>query len=238
VHISSTNQAFTTSVPSTIRSTLRLPPPRMGAMDIAFNKVSSFFFFSFAFTFFITWVSPYPSLSLSRCCVGRKLDGSKCRIGVIRSRWNSAIIDSLTSGVKTALKDCGVLDKNVYVTEVPGAYELPQAAQYLAESGTVDAVVCVGCLIKGDTGHFHYISSAVSHGIMEVSVKSSLPVVFGVLTVNNEEQAKARAFGENNHGLSWGKVGGWILVEKIMLCSLLFALSLSLSQFHTQHFFF
>jgi 6,7-dimethyl-8-ribityllumazine synthase len=91
-------------------------------------------------------------------------------------------------------------------SKVPGAYELPLAARFLALSGTVDAVVCVGCLIKGDTQHFEYIAGAVSSGLMNVGLQTSVPVVFGVLTVNNEQQALDRAFGENNHGLSWGMV--------------------------------
>lgn len=127
------------------------------------------------------------------------------RIGIITTRWNKEIIDSLSSGVKEALNGCNVSDANVFETQVPGAYELPLAARFLALSGTVDAIVCVGCLIKGDTQHFEYISNAVSVGLMNVGLQTSVPVVFGVLTVNNEQQAKDRAFGPDNHGLSWGK---------------------------------
>lgn len=90
--------------------------------------------------------------------------------------------------------------------KVPGAFELPLAARFLAMSGTVDAIICVGCLIKGDTQHFEYIAGATSTGLMNVGLQTSTPVVFGVLTVNNEAQAEERAFGENNHGISWGKV--------------------------------
>lgn len=100
--------------------------------------------------------------------------------------------------------------------QVPGAFELPLAARFLALSGTVDAIVCVGCLIKGDTQHFEYIANACSVGIMNVGLQTSVPVVFGVLTVNNEQQAKDRAFGDNNHGLSWGLVSS---KEVIHMCT-------------------
>ena len=92
----------------------------------------------------------------------------------------------------------------MFVTEVPGAYELPFAARLLALSGTVDAVICVGVLVKGDTSHFEYISSAVSSGIMNVGLQTTVPVVFGVLTCQNDEQVKVRSTGKNNHGISWG----------------------------------
>jgi 6,7-dimethyl-8-ribityllumazine synthase len=133
------------------------------------------------------------------------LDGEKCRIGVITTRWNKDIIDSLKGGITEALTECKVEDANVFETEVPGAFELPLAARFLAMSGTVDAVICVGCLIKGDTQHFEYIADSVSSGIMSVGLQTSTPIVFGVLTVNDEQQARDRAFGPNNHGISWGK---------------------------------
>jgi 6,7-dimethyl-8-ribityllumazine synthase len=134
-----------------------------------------------------------------------QLDGEKCRIGVITTRWNKDIIDSLKSGIKDSLTECKVEDANIFETEVPGAFELPLAARFLAMSGTVDAIICVGCLIKGDTQHFEYIADSVSSGLMNVGLTTSTPVVFGVLTVNDEQQARDRAFGPNNHGISWGK---------------------------------
>jgi len=134
-----------------------------------------------------------------------KLDGKDCRVGVIKTRWNKEIIDSLSDGIKTTLADLNVEEDNIFETEVPGAFELPMAAKFLAMSGTVDAIICVGCLIKGDTQHFEYISQAASSGIMSVGLQTSTPVVFGVLTVNTEEQAKVRATGEDNHGISWAQ---------------------------------
>ncbi|GMH68775.1 hypothetical protein TrRE_jg10798 [Triparma retinervis] len=133
------------------------------------------------------------------------LDGSKSRIGIIRTRWNENYVSSLVDGIKESLKECGVEDSNVFVTEVPGAYELPYAARLLAFSGTVDSIVAVGTLIKGDTQHFEYIADATSNGLMSVGLQTNVPVVFGVLTCNTEEQVKKRAIGKGNHGQGWGK---------------------------------
>ncbi|GMH66643.1 hypothetical protein TrST_g10707 [Triparma strigata] len=132
------------------------------------------------------------------------LDGSKARIGIIKTRWNKEDVSNLVDGCKKALKDSGVEDANVFETEVPGAFELPYAARLLALSGTVDAIVCVGVLVKGDTMHFEYISEAVSSGIMNVGLQTACPCVFGVLTCNTEEQVKKRSTGKHNHGKDWG----------------------------------
>jgi len=133
------------------------------------------------------------------------LDGTNVRVGIIKTRWNSETVNNLVTGAKDALKACNVSDANIFETEVPGAYELPLAARFLALSGTVDAIICVGVLIKGDTLHFEYICDAVSSGIMNVGLQTMTPVVFGVLTCLNEEQVVARSTGDNNHGDSWGK---------------------------------
>jgi 6,7-dimethyl-8-ribityllumazine synthase len=134
-----------------------------------------------------------------------KLDGSKVRIGIIKTRWNKGHVSNIVSGVREALKDCNVTDTNIFETEVPGAFELPLAAKFLALSGTVDAIVCCGVLIKGDTMHFEYICDAVSTGIMNIGLQTSTPCIFGVLTCLNEEQVKKRSTGSNNHGIGWGK---------------------------------
>mmetsp|Transcript_15464 Transcript_15464/g.33633 ORF Transcript_15464/g.33633 Transcript_15464/m.33633 type:complete len:223 (-) Transcript_15464:228-896(-) len=133
------------------------------------------------------------------------LDGEDVRVGIIRTRWNDEHVSNLVSGAKKAMKEVNVKDENIFVTEVPGAFELPLAARFLALSGTVDAVICCGVLIKGDTLHFEYICDAVSSGIMSVGLQTSTPVIFGVLTCLNEEQVKKRSTGQNNHGEDWGK---------------------------------
>eukprot|EP00542_Grammatophora_oceanica_P018003 CAMPEP_0194048566 /NCGR_PEP_ID=MMETSP0009_2-20130614/27710_1 /TAXON_ID=210454 /ORGANISM="Grammatophora oceanica, Strain CCMP 410" /LENGTH=225 /DNA_ID=CAMNT_0038694479 /DNA_START=13 /DNA_END=690 /DNA_ORIENTATION=+ len=133
------------------------------------------------------------------------LDGEDVRVGIIRTRWNNDFVDSLVEGTRQALKECNVKDENVFETSVPGSFELPLAARFLALSGTVDAIVTTGVLIKGETSHYEYIADAVSKGIMNVGIQTSTPVVFGVLTCLNEDQVKARSGGKHNHGYDWGK---------------------------------
>jgi 6,7-dimethyl-8-ribityllumazine synthase len=134
-----------------------------------------------------------------------ELDGSEVRVGIIRTRWNDEHVTNLVDGAKKALVECNVKEENIFETEVPGSFELPLAAKFLALSGTVDAVICAGVLIKGDTMHFEYICDAVSKGIMNVGMQTNLPVVFGVLTCLNEEQVIKRSSGDSNHGYDWGK---------------------------------
>jgi 6,7-dimethyl-8-ribityllumazine synthase len=106
--------------------------------------------------------------------------------------------------VNESLAAAGVKQSNVFVTYVPGAFELPVTAKFLAMSKRVDVIVCLGCLIKGDTMHFEYIASATANGIMQVSLDSLVPCLFGVLTVLDKQQAIDRAFGPKNEGLHWG----------------------------------
>ena len=127
------------------------------------------------------------------------------RIGIIRTRWNNEHVTNLVTGIRTALKECKVEEDNVFETEVPGSFELPLAAKFLAMSGTVDAIICAGVLIKGDTMHFEYIADTVAKGIMNVGIQTSTPIIFGVLTCLNEEQVKKRSSGNSNHGYDWGK---------------------------------
>jgi len=146
-----------------------------------------------------------------RCATGNdavdfpELDGSEMRIGIIRARWHADIGNSLVAGVKESLSECGVLEENIIESEVPGSFELPLAARYLALSGTVDAIVPIGILIKGDTLHFEVIAESTTKALMDVGLSTGVPVMMGVLTVNTEEQAVARSTGSNNHGLQWGK---------------------------------
>jgi len=133
------------------------------------------------------------------------LNGEDVRIGIIRTRWNDVHVTNLVDGAKRALKECNVEDENIFETEVPGSFELPYAAKLLALSGTVDAIICTGVLVKGDTMHFEYICDAVSKGIMNVGIQTNTCCIFGVLTCLTEEQVIARSAGDNNHGYDWGK---------------------------------
>jgi 6,7-dimethyl-8-ribityllumazine synthase len=123
------------------------------------------------------------------------------RFAVIVSRFNEAITTRLRDGATAALDEAGAPREHVTVVIVPGAFELPQAARAMAESGRFDAVVCLGCVIRGETPHFEYISSAVAHGLMEASGETGVPMTFGVLTTDSWEQAEARAGeGQDNKG--------------------------------------
>ncbi|CAJ1332475.1 unnamed protein product [Effrenium voratum] len=131
-------------------------------------------------------------------------DGSGLRIAIVCARWNSTVTGSLVAGVKEALSSCNVQD--VMVEYVAGSYELPAAAQILLESQKYDGIICVGCLIKGQSMHFEYVSEAVTHGIMRLNLDYKVPVIYGVLSVLNEQQAKERSgvSGSHNSGEEWG----------------------------------
>jgi len=136
-----------------------------------------------------------------------RLDGSGLHVVVLRTSWNEEIVSALVEGCKKELSESGVT--KITEHQVPGAYELPFASRRLIESlePRPDAVVAIGCLIKGDTMHFEYICEAVSQNLMRVGLDADVPVIFGVLTCLNETQAKARAGlvdGHHNHGPEWG----------------------------------
>ena len=124
-----------------------------------------------------------------------------CRFAIVVSRFNPEITEGLLAGAREALSEADVRADDVAVVRVPGAFKLPLTAQRLAESGRFDAVVCLGCLIKGDTMHFEYIAEAATRGIAEVNLATGVPVTFGVLTTLTDEQAAVRAqAGPGNKG--------------------------------------
>jgi 6,7-dimethyl-8-ribityllumazine synthase len=123
------------------------------------------------------------------------------RFAVIVSRFNDEITAGLLEGAAGALAECGVRGEDVSIVRVPGAFELPVAARRIAGAGEVDAVICLGCLIKGETMHFEYIAAAASQGIMDASTATGVPVAFGLLTALTDEQAARRAApGPDNKG--------------------------------------
>ena len=148
--------------------------------------------------------TPHKKAAESEVAFDDDLDGTNMRIGIIRTRWNNEDVKNLVSGIREGLSKCKVKDENIFETSVPGSFELPLAARYLALSGTVDAIICCGVLIKGDTMHFEFIADAVAKGLMNTQLQTSTPIVFGVLTCNTDEQVKARSTGDNNHGVDWG----------------------------------
>lgn len=123
------------------------------------------------------------------------------RIAIVVARFNDFVTERLLAGAREGLASAGVADGDVTVVRVPGAYEIPMAAQRVAETGRFGAVVCLGCLIRGATPHFEYISSAVAHGLQQAAAVTGVPFAFGVLTTNSAEEALERAVpGPNNKG--------------------------------------
>ena len=123
------------------------------------------------------------------------------RFAVIVSRFNASITEALAAGARAALTEAGASSTDIEEFEVPGAFELPQAARCAAETARFDAIICLGCVIRGATPHFEYISSAVAHGIMEAAGETGIPIAFGVLTTDTEGQAVERAgSGRENKG--------------------------------------
>lgn len=123
-------------------------------------------------------------------------DATSMRFGIVVSEWNKDITHTLLSGAINTLRKHGASEDNIKITHIPGSFELPLAAQFMAEAGEVDAVICLGCVIQGDTRHFDFICQGVTQGIMDVNLKFNLPVIFGVLTTLNLEQARERAGGQ------------------------------------------
>ena len=115
------------------------------------------------------------------------------RVGIVASRFNSFIVDKLLGGAVDGLVRHGVEEKNITACWVPGAFEIPLAAQKMAGSDRFDAVICVGAVIRGSTSHYDYVCNEVSKGVASVGLKTGKPVLFGVITTENIEQAIERA---------------------------------------------
>lgn len=134
-----------------------------------------------------------------RADIPEGLHGGGLRIGVIRARWNADIVDRLADGVDRALADMGV--RTVIRHSVPGSFEIPMAAKLVARSGEVDAVVCIGAVIRGETTHYELVSNECGRGVQQVQLDTGIPVLFGVLTVENTEQAMARSEPAGGHNV-------------------------------------
>lgn len=115
------------------------------------------------------------------------------KVGIIASRFNEIIVNKLLGGAVDGLVRHGVEEENITAAWVPGAFEIPVAASRMAQSGKYDAVICVGAVIRGDTSHYDYVCNEVSKGIAQVGLATGVPVLFGVVTTENIEQAIARA---------------------------------------------
>ena len=131
-----------------------------------------------------------------------KISAEGYRFGLVVSRFNDFISSKLVEGAVDALKRHGATEDQLLLVKVPGAFEIPLAAKKLAESGKVDAVICLGAVIRGSTPHFEYVAAEVAKGIAVVSLDTKVPVAFGVLTTDNLEQAIERA-GTKSGNKGW-----------------------------------
>lgn len=120
-------------------------------------------------------------------------------IHIVVSDWNTEITSKLLDGAKETLISVGVSESDIEIVRVPGAFELPVAAKSLLKSVNSDSVICLGCVIKGDTSHDEYINQAVATGITQLSIMSGKPIIFGLLTVNDQQQAEDRAGGKHGN---------------------------------------
>src|SRR5947207_10576049 len=137
-------------------------------------------------------------------------------VAIVAARFNAHIVDELLAGCVRRLMELGFDDQRVAVHRVPGAFELPVAAQAIAETEDYSAIICLGCVIRGDTPHFDYVAGEAARGIQQVALKNTLPVIFGVLTTNTEEQARQRIGGTHGHA---GERAAEAAAEMIVLFS-------------------
>jgi 6,7-dimethyl-8-ribityllumazine synthase len=125
-----------------------------------------------------------------------------CRFALVVSKFNDFVTERLAAGAVSALTAGGTEPDNITVVRVPGAFEIPVAARFAALSGRYDAIVCLGCIIRGETPHYEYLASAVAHGVADAAGTTLVPMTFGVLTTNSVEEAIERA-GEGPSNKGW-----------------------------------
>ncbi len=127
------------------------------------------------------------------------IDGA--RFAIVAARFNASITEALLEGAVATLAEHGVADDHVNVVQVPGAFEIPITAKRLAASGRYEAIITLGAVVRGATPHFEYVAGACARGVSRVALEENVPVIFGVLTTDTDEQARARAGGkEGNKG--------------------------------------
>jgi 6,7-dimethyl-8-ribityllumazine synthase len=141
---------------------------------------------------------------------------ASARIAIIASRFNSEIVEELLRGCLGELTDMGIGSERVSIHRVPGAFELPLAAKLAARTRQFSAVICLGAVIRGETPHFDYVAGEAARGIQQVMLDEALPVIFGVLTTDTEEQARQRIGGAHGHA---GKRAAEAAVEMIALAN-------------------
>jgi 6,7-dimethyl-8-ribityllumazine synthase len=151
---------------------------------------------------------------MARFIDGTLSDGKGLKVVIVAARFNELIVERLVEGALNGLKAHGIGGDDVTVVHCPGAFEIPQVARRLVDAGGYDAVVCLGCVIRGATAHFDYVAGHAAYGIAEVSMQAKIPVVFGVLTTETIEQAMERA------GTKAGNKGWDAALAALEMCSL------------------
>ena len=126
-------------------------------------------------------------------------NGADYKVGIVFSEWNDQITSNLLKGAKQALVENGVLEQNIFIQYVPGAFELPLGTQYFLEKGEVDGLIAIGVVIQGETKHFDFVCSGTTQGIMDVMLKYNKPIAFCVLTDNNIQQSIDRSGGKHGN---------------------------------------
>ena len=144
-----------------------------------------------------------------------ELDGVGLRIGLVRSRWNAEIVERLCAGVERGLLHLGIPFDDIVIETVPGSFEIPMACSILARSGEVDAIVTIGAVIRGETTHYELVSEGAANGVQQVQLETGVPIAFGLVTVENEEQARARSQGPGGHNV--GEEAALVAVEMARL---------------------
>ncbi|MFP5320732.1 MAG: 6,7-dimethyl-8-ribityllumazine synthase [Acidimicrobiia bacterium] len=151
----------------------------------------------------------------SRAGAPEDLDGVGLRIGLVRSRWNAEIVERLCAGVERGLLHLGIPFDDIVMESVPGAFEIPMACAVLARSGEVDAIVTVGAVIRGETSHYELVSEGAAQGIQQVQLATGVPIAFGLVTVENDQQALDRSQGPGGHNV--GEEAALVAVEMARL---------------------
>jgi 6,7-dimethyl-8-ribityllumazine synthase len=141
------------------------------------------------------------------------------RFGLVVSRWNSFITERMLAGAMDALVRHGAREDAIRIARVPGTWEIPIATQRLAQGGGVDAIACIGCLIRGATPHFEYLAAEVTKGIAQISLQTGVPITYGIITVESIEQAVERA------GSKAGNKGAEAAVAAIEMANLFRAMA-------------
>ncbi len=152
--------------------------------------------------------------NLSEHDASKVVSAKNMRFGIVVSEWNEAITFALRDGAVNTLKKYEALEEDIEVKYVPGSFELPLGGQFFAQQDDIDAVILLGCVIQGETRHFDYICEGVTSGVMQLNLKYNKPIIFGVLTTENQQQALDRAGGK------WGNKGDEAAITAIKMIAL------------------